>query len=122
LLLLAGLLGISLVLVGLTVFSIMRQTDEARAAAGHEATNLASVIAHVVVHEHEGHTIYDDQAALQRYVQALHSVERRDVVIVDRGRRILADAIPINKGTLFEIAERLTDKDEDGHATARAGR
>ncbi len=43
-----------------------------------------------------------EPVALAAYLERLHELQGRDIVVVDPGKRILADAIPENVGTVFD--------------------
>ncbi|WP_250037171.1 putative bifunctional diguanylate cyclase/phosphodiesterase [Paractinoplanes maris] len=47
-------------------------------------------------------TLIDQPDALAAYLERLSELQDRDVVVVDTGKRILADAIPENVGTVFD--------------------
>ncbi|MCY1142401.1 EAL domain-containing protein [Actinoplanes sp. Pm04-4] len=46
--------------------------------------------------------LIDQPAALAAYLERLSELQDRDVVVVDTGKHILADAIPENVGTVFD--------------------
>ncbi|MEV4348671.1 EAL domain-containing protein [Actinoplanes sp. NPDC049596] len=59
--------------------------------------------------------LYDQPAMLAAYVARLHQLQDRDIAVVDRDRRILADAEPANVGRAYtgdpgdEIARTIAD-------------
>ncbi|MGK5677675.1 EAL domain-containing protein [Actinoplanes sp. URMC 104] len=46
--------------------------------------------------------LIDQPIALEAYLQRLHDLQDRDIVVVDTGKRIRADAVPENVGTVFD--------------------
>jgi diguanylate cyclase (GGDEF)-like protein/PAS domain S-box-containing protein len=58
--------------------------------------------------------LYYSQTALDNYLQRMHEIHKRDVVVVDTGRFIIGDVVPGNIGTVFdhddgEIARTIAD-------------
>lgn len=71
------------------------------AEAEHVAQVLAVSIAHDAYYDKKSITL-EDSDELQHYVNLLHSLQKRDLVVVNRQKQILADAVPKNVGTIFE--------------------
>jgi len=70
-----------------------------------EAEDVAQVLATSIAH----HAYYDKKSIsiersgeLQHYTNLLHDLQKRDIVVVNRQKLILADAVPENVGTIFE--------------------
>ncbi|GAA2657708.1 putative bifunctional diguanylate cyclase/phosphodiesterase [Paractinoplanes durhamensis] len=60
--------------------------------------------------EHPAPLLYDE-SALELYLNRLHDLQQRDIVVIDQNKNILADAVPENIGTRFE-------EDRGGEVTA----
>lgn len=89
--------------VGAIAVTQSRKITETIAIA--EAKNVAEVIATSVFHEfhYEQKPIsIRESSELQHYTDLLHDLQQRDIVVVDRQKLILADAVPENVGTTFE--------------------
>src|SRR4051794_28918294 len=71
-------------IIGFTVVVIRFQLDAVDRGARLEATNLARMVAYSAL----------DDDHLQQYIKGLHDLYRRDVVVVDTGKRTIADANP----------------------------
>ncbi|BBD67345.1 integral membrane sensor signal transduction histidine kinase [Nostoc commune NIES-4072] len=71
------------------------------AEAEHVAQVLAVSIAHDAYYDKKSITL-EDSDELQHYVNLLHDLQKRDLVVVNRQKQILADAVPENVGTIFE--------------------
>ncbi|NMO50120.1 EAL domain-containing protein [Actinoplanes sp. TBRC 11911] len=103
--LLGGLLGFLalLVLTGGVVLHAAGQS--ARLAAVTEAEQVARGIVKDIVAGPQlsgGGSLLDDPPALTAYLNRLHDVQERDIVVVDRRKIIQADAVPANVGQPFD--------------------
>ncbi|MBD2534707.1 HAMP domain-containing protein [Nostoc flagelliforme FACHB-838] len=85
--------------------SITQSQKIAETLAIAEAEHVAQALALSMVHD----AYYDKKSItlehsdeLQHYVNLLHSLQKRDLVVVNRQKLILADAVPENIGTTFE--------------------
>lgn len=87
----------------------MTSLDEAEQTAAVMATAVAEIYVVPAV-------TFADQHSVTNLVRALHSKSQRDIVIVDKNKRILADAIPANVGLLFNH-----DSDNEVGRTLRDG-
>jgi len=90
--LIAGFLGIA-ILVGITgVFAVLKQLQTAEQTALIEAKHLSETISLAATGDPEN---------LQSFITQLHASQRRDVEIVDLDQRILVDAILEDVGTVL---------------------
>ncbi|MCC5605336.1 HAMP domain-containing protein [Nostoc sp. CHAB 5834] len=71
------------------------------AEAEHVAQVLALSIAHDAYYDKKSITL-EHSDELQHYVNLLHGLQKRDLVVVNRQKQILADAVPENVGSIFE--------------------
>jgi K+-sensing histidine kinase KdpD len=101
-----------------TAVAIWDDVWSAETQALQEAHSLTKVLEHIVVRhgwDGEGDPLADRQAELQRDVAALHVLYDRDIVIVDRNKWIVADAIEAEIGTTYredthdEVARTIAD-------------
>jgi len=70
--------------------------------AEHVAQVLSTSIAYNLNHEHSATSIKRSSDEFQQYASLLHDLQKRDIVVVDRQKLILADAVPENVGTIFD--------------------
>jgi signal transduction histidine kinase len=119
----AGFLGIS-ALVGIVgAISINQQLQTAKKLAIREAEHVAETMATSITHQislrktdgRERAAIEYDLESLQKYIEDFHRVQHRDAEVVDVNKKILADVIPEDVGTICnidpqnEIAQTLHD-------------
>ncbi|MEH2415996.1 sensor histidine kinase [Nostoc sp.] len=103
--LLGSFVGISLLtsLVGAVAIAQSQKIAETLAIA--EAENVAQVLAISIVHhisdDHESISVQRSEE-LQHFANSLHDVQKRDIVVVNRQKLIVADAVPENVGTIFD--------------------
>jgi diguanylate cyclase (GGDEF)-like protein/PAS domain S-box-containing protein len=107
--LLGGYLIVAAMLAVTGVLAWRADVDSAKRAAVTEAVQVARGIGADVAQGLAADTagekpgpLYDDPIALDNYLKRLHDLQQRDVVVVDRDKRILADAVPENVGTTFD--------------------
>ncbi|MFI6074879.1 EAL domain-containing protein [Actinoplanes sp. NPDC051343] len=106
--LLGGVLAIAAMMV-VTGLVLLRADDQSarRAAvitAEQVAAGLAKDVAYGLVPSGEAGTsvpLYDDPTALRAYVQRMHKLQDRDIVVLDTSRMVLADAEPGDDGTTY---------------------
>ena len=122
--LLGGFLLVALMVATTAGISLHADSDSAQKAAVTEAVQVAQGIASDVAGGLAADTtgemptpLYNRPAVLAVYLERLHTLQRRDIVVVDRTKKILADAVPENVGRPFDNDTR----DEVG-ATIRDGR
>ncbi|MER3494236.1 MAG: hypothetical protein C4323_19295 [Mastigocladus sp. ERB_26_2] len=100
-----GFLSIA-VLTGLVgAIAANQQSQTAKYLAQEEARKLAEILEYFANHELEERKASSRDkmlAHLGRHVQMLHQQQQRDIVIADRNKIILADAIPQNVNTKFD--------------------
>jgi diguanylate cyclase (GGDEF)-like protein/PAS domain S-box-containing protein len=100
-----GLLGLLALLV-VTGGVVLRAANEsAQRAAVTEAEQVARGIAKDIVaglQQDAGQSLLDDPQNLTAYLNRLHDLQERDIVVVDRNKIIQADAIPSNVGQPFD--------------------
>jgi diguanylate cyclase (GGDEF)-like protein len=95
-------LAVSLLIPIVGWIAIREQYASSARAARIEARHVAEQIAAYTTQADSGRVpLYQDPAALQRYVGGVHVDQQRDVEVVDTDRRILADALPANLGKPF---------------------
>src|SRR5262249_49907013 len=89
-------------LVGLVAISA--DVSVSRRAARIEAEHLAETVAETITRVDADGTValYRQGQRLQQYIADLHRTLRRDIEVLDDKLRILADAIPQNRGSRFE--------------------
>ncbi len=103
--LVSSFIGVSLLTGVVGAFSVAKSHQIAETLAKAEAEHTAQVIAVLIAHD----SAYDRRAIsmeqseeLQSYTNLLHDQQKRDIVVVDRQKLILADAVPGNVGSIFE--------------------
>lgn len=103
--LVGSFIGVSLLtsVVGAVAIAQSHKITETLAMA--EAEHVAQVITTSIAH----HAYYDKKPIsiehsdeLQHYTNLLHDLQKRDIVVINRQKLILADAVPENVGTIFE--------------------
>jgi diguanylate cyclase (GGDEF)-like protein/PAS domain S-box-containing protein len=106
--LIGGFLGIAL-LVGISgVIAVLEQLQAAEQAALIEAKHLSETIGVAVTHDPEN---------LQSFITQLHALQERDVEVVDLDKRILADAVLEDVGTIltYDTGNEVGLTMRDGH-------
>lgn len=80
------------------------------------SSTIAEQIAVNVTSDHDGVPLFESQKALEMYVYAYSAQTRRDIVIVDATKKILADTIGQNIGTIYseDSGEEVSDTLKDG--------
>jgi signal transduction histidine kinase len=103
--LVSSFIGISLLTGVIGAVSVAQSNKMAETLAKVEAEHTAKVIAASIAND----SAYDRSAIsieqsddLQNYTNLLHDQQKRDIVVVDRQKLILTDAVPQNVGTIFE--------------------
>jgi diguanylate cyclase (GGDEF)-like protein/PAS domain S-box-containing protein len=106
--LLGGVLAIAamMVVTGLVVLHADDQSARRAAVTTAEevATGLAKDVAYSLVPSGEPGTtvpLYDDLPALRTYIQRMHDLQDRDLVVLDTNNRVLADAEPADNDTIY---------------------
>ncbi|MEU8078980.1 diguanylate cyclase [Catellatospora citrea] len=112
-------LAVALLLPLVGLVAIREQHASSLRAAQIEAQNVAEQVAHLVTQPAgPGQPLlYQQPAGLQQYVSRVNRDGNRDLEIVGLNRRVLADAIPANRGRLFA-----DDRGGEVAATMRDGR
>jgi signal transduction histidine kinase len=103
--LLGSFVGISLLAGVAGAVAVAQSQKIAKTLAIAEAEHVAEVMAISISHHvyyDQGETSISKSDELQHYITLLHDLQQRDVVVVNRQKLILADAVPENVGTLFE--------------------
>jgi signal transduction histidine kinase len=105
----AAILGsfgaVAVLLIGFLVLSVWNRGIQGENLAATEAEQVAAVIAATIARgdpEAGQPVLYDNPAALQRYIHFLHSAQQRDIEVVGPTGRILADAVPEDIGQTLE--------------------
>ena len=107
--LLGGFLTVAAMVAVTGTIVLRADAESTRRAAITEAEQLARGIAKDVAFGLAPDTpnenppaLFDQPVALAAYLQRLHELQERDIVVVDRNKIIRADAIPANVGTAFD--------------------
>jgi hypothetical protein len=103
--LITSFIGISLLTGVVGAVSVAQSHKIAEKLAIAEAEHVAQVLATLIVNYsfENGQSIsVENSKKLQYYAKKLHDLQQRDIVVVDRQKLILADAIPENVGTTFD--------------------
>lgn len=102
--LIGSFVGVSLLTSVVGVVAIAQSQQIAETLAIAEAEHVAQVIATSITHD----AYYDQKPIsiersdeLQHYTNLLHDLQKRDIVVVNPQKLILADAVPENVGTIF---------------------
>lgn len=110
-----GIVAAVIALLGTAVYRSM--IAEAEHVALHEATSVAQTVI-LLVEEYaklDGRRSAEKNAELQEHIMRMKELGNRDIVIMDRNKRIIADAVPAEIGTVFghdggnEVAMTLLD-------------
>ncbi|MBG1261619.1 sensor histidine kinase [Nostoc commune] len=103
--LLGSFVGISLLTSVVGAVAIAQNQKIAETLAIAEAENVAQVLATSIVHhisdDHESISVQRSEE-LQHFANSLHNMQKRDIVVVNRQKLIVADAVPENVGTIFD--------------------
>ena len=96
---------------GVSTWGTIRGIEE---AAVHEAHGMASILTHLVMRHPGDNPLLSAQPAIQADLMALHGLHGRDIEIVDRGLRIVADVVPAaigeqTDGPHGEVAQVMAD-------------
>ncbi|MBD2415032.1 hypothetical protein FACHB389_19305 [Nostoc calcicola FACHB-389] len=102
--LLVSFVGISLLTNVVGAVAIAQSQKIAQTLAIAEAEHVAQVVATSIAHDayyHQKSISIESSDELQHYTNLLHDLQKRDIVVVNRQKLILADAVPENVGTIF---------------------
>lgn len=113
-------LATALLVPAMGVLAIRQQYRASERAAQTEARHVAEPVAHSIANTAElsqpgQPQLYQNPKLLQEYISDIQRDLRRDMVVVDLAKRILADAIAANQGTAFshdthgEVAATIRD-------------
>ena len=104
---LAAFLSVAALVGVLSAIAFYQQVTDAKLAATTEARRVADTIADAVTFDPSGDptALLVNPHALQEYVMAIHGQQQRDIVILDRNRTTVADAVA------SEVGERFADVD-----------
>ncbi|MEH2460224.1 sensor histidine kinase [Nostoc sp.] len=103
--LLGSFVGISLLTSFVGAVAIAQNQKIAETLAIAEAEHVGQVLAVSIVHHipDDGKSIsVQESDELQDLTNLLHDLQKRDIVVVNRQKLILADAVPENVGTIFD--------------------
>jgi signal transduction histidine kinase len=112
--LLGSFISISLLTGVVGAVAIAQSQKMAKTLAIAEAEHVAQVLAASITHDGYQHQVPHSED-LQSFTNLLHDLQKRDIVVVNREKRILADAVPENVGTIFnhdqgnEIGQTMQD-------------
>ncbi|MHC5727915.1 MAG: hypothetical protein ACYTXY_28050, partial [Nostoc sp.] len=106
--LISGFVGISLLTGVVGGVAIYQQFQISQKLAIKESQQVAETIANFLTSTHKyksdetrNSLFYLDSEELQNFTEKLHNLQKRDIVVVDIKKHILADAVPENIGTIF---------------------
>lgn len=102
--LVGSFIGVSLLTGVVGAVAIAQSHKIAATLAMAEAEDVAEVIETSIVHNsrHQESLSSQKPADLQPYTNLMHDLQKRDIVVVNRQKLILADAVPENVGTTFD--------------------
>ncbi|MBN3908889.1 MAG: HAMP domain-containing histidine kinase [Nostoc sp. NMS1] len=103
--LVGSFVGVSLLTSVVGAVAIAQSQKIAETLAISEAEHVAQVIATSIAHNayYDKKPIFIERSdELQHYTNLLHDLQKRDIVVVNRQKLILADAVRENVGTIFE--------------------
>ncbi|WGV27527.1 sensor histidine kinase [Halotia branconii] len=103
--LIGSFVGVSLLTNIVGAVAIAQSQKIAETLAISEAEDVAQVLATSIAHDayYDNKSISSERSdELQHYIKLLHDLQKRDLVLVNRQKLILADAVPENIGTIFE--------------------
>ena len=110
--------GISLLTAAVGAVAITESQNIAETLAISEAEHVAKVLAIAIIHAaaDEGNISIKTSKDLQHFTEFLHDAQKRDIVVVDRQKLIVADAVSENVGTTFEhdLGNELRQTLQDG--------
>ncbi|WP_172892776.1 sensor histidine kinase [Calothrix sp. NIES-3974] len=118
--LMGSFIGVSLLTGAVGTVAIAQNYKIAETLAVAEAEHVAGVLAASIIQYfgNEQKSISSKKTAgLQKYANLLREQQKRDIVVVDRQKRILADAVPQNIGSIFEH-----DKGDEVRLTMQDGK
>ncbi|KOP24503.1 hypothetical protein AMR41_20465 [Hapalosiphon sp. MRB220] len=100
-----GFLSIAVLTGGIGAIAVNQLSQTAKYLAKQEAEEVAGLLGYFANHELEERKVLSRDGMLthlEKHIQLLHQYQQRDIVIVDRNKIILADAVPENVNTKFE--------------------
>ncbi|MEH2064467.1 MAG: ATP-binding protein [Nostoc sp.] len=107
--LISGFIGISLLTAVVGGVAISQQFQISQKLAIKESQQVAETIANFLTSTHKyksdetgNFVFYQDSEEVQSFTEKLHNLQKRDIVVVDIKKHILADAVPENIGTTFD--------------------
>ncbi|MFF5078685.1 putative bifunctional diguanylate cyclase/phosphodiesterase [Actinoplanes sp. NPDC000266] len=122
-------LAVAALVAAMVGFVLHADAESTRKAAISEAEQVARGVAKDIAYglTAEMAPLYDQPEMLAAYIARLHELQARDIVVVDIGQRILADATPANVGTTYDadpgnvIARTIADHQARVFIEAEAG-
>ncbi|MDF0555845.1 ATP-binding protein [Kamptonema sp. UHCC 0994] len=119
--LVSSFIGVSLLTGVVGTVAIAQSHKIAETLAIAEAEHVAEVLAIAIVKDsfsHQEPIPVKRSDELQNYTKLLHDLQQRDIVVVDRQKRILADAVPENIGTTFDhdLGNEIQQTMQDGNS------
>lgn len=102
--LVGSFVSVSLLTAVVGAVAIAQSLKIAETLAMAEAEDVAEVMATSIIHDSRHQRFFFTRRLdeLQHYTHLMHDLQKRDIVVVDRQKLILADAVPENVGTIFE--------------------
>ncbi|GAX40170.1 multi-sensor hybrid histidine kinase [Tolypothrix sp. NIES-4075] len=116
--LVSSFIGVSLLTGLVGTVAIVQSQKIAETLAIEEAKHVAQIISTIITTDDNKINElrkFEHNGELENMVDTLHSLQQRDIVVVDRQKRILADVVAENVGTIFnhdlgnEIQQTLQD-------------
>ncbi|MEH1873366.1 sensor histidine kinase [Nostoc sp.] len=117
--LLRSFVGISLLTSLVGAVAIAQNQKIAKTLAITEAEHVAEVLATSISQDQDNYLKLagvNHAKKLQDFANLLHDMQKRDIVVVNQHKLILADAVPKNVGTIFD-----DDKGNEIHQTMQDG-
>ena len=117
--LLSSFIGVSLLTGVVGTVAIAQSHKIAETLAIAEAKHVAEVLAIAIIQDsfsHQKPIPVKRSDELQNYAKLLHDLQQRDIVVVDRQKRILAHGVPENIGTTFnrDLGNEIQQTIQDG--------
>ncbi|SNY75094.1 EAL domain-containing protein [Paractinoplanes atraurantiacus] len=97
-------LAVAALVAAMVGFVLHADAQSTRKAAISEAEQVARGVAKDIAYGLTARMapLYDQPEMLAAYIARLHELQARDIVVIDTGRRILADAWPSNVGGVYD--------------------
>jgi signal transduction histidine kinase/CheY-like chemotaxis protein len=104
--LILGFISLSLLVAFVGAIAARQQLEMAETAAVREADQVARTLAFTLAAEdttNQRHPIYEDHTLLQAQIEALHTMQERDMEVLGVDKMIWADAVAEDVGNPFDV-------------------